>query len=110
MSGGVGIVVIIFGVVWTVIAGALFPPMAIFGVLWTFIAIIITVYNFKNAKSKNRYSEFDIVDSDAETDPLNERFGGDKPERKHDGGFCPYCGEKAERDHAFCAKCGKRLK
>ena len=114
MSGAVGIFMIGFGIVWTIIAGSAFPPMAIFGILWTGIAVVITVYNFKNATRKNRYSQFDIVDSEEEPDPLNGRFGKafekDSPE-KSDGEsrFCPYCGNAVEGDFEYCNKCGKKL-
>ena len=114
MSGAVGIFMIGFGVVWTIIAGAAFPPMALFGVLWTGIAITITVYNFKNATRKNRYSQFDIVDSNEEPDPLNERFGSNNtntktPKPDEDSNFCPYCGTAVEEDFEYCNKCGKKL-
>lgn len=114
MSGAVGIFMIGFGVVWTIIAGAAFPPMAIFGILWTGVAVTMTVYNFKNATGKNRYSQFDIVDSNEEPDPLNERFGDkkvsfdtEKPDT--DSNFCPYCGTAVDKDFEYCHKCGKKL-
>ncbi|MGN1095737.1 MAG: zinc-ribbon domain-containing protein, partial [Eubacteriales bacterium] len=72
----------------------------------------ITVYNFKNATSKNRYSSFDITDDKEEPDPLNERFGKNSAENeKHSDGlkFCPYCGAKVENGHQFCGECGKKL-
>ncbi len=103
MSGTVGIFMIGFGIIWTVIAGSLFPPMALFGILWTGIAVVITVYNFKNATNKNRYSTFDIVDGDEEPDPLNERYGNT------DAKFCPFCGEVVKDEYEYCHKCGKKL-
>lgn len=94
--------------------GAIFP---LFGVVFVIIAIALAVYNFKNATSKNRYSEFDIVDGQEEPDPLNERFGGETSEYNSMEGdpfegsdlFCPYCGTPAEGDYLYCKKCGKRL-
>ena len=116
MSGVVGIFMIGFGVVWTVIAGALFPLMAIFGILWTAIAASITVYNFKNATGKNRYSSYDIVDSHEEPDPLNERYGAtqtqssnDSQKVDEDSNFCPYCGTAVSPEFEYCNKCGKKL-
>ena len=89
--------------------------MGIFGLIFVAIAIINTVYNFKNAKSKNRYSQYDITDEGEEPDPFNERFGGNGFERwsaedeTPDSRFCPDCGAKAKEDFEFCNKCGKRL-
>ncbi|MBR6767010.1 MAG: zinc ribbon domain-containing protein [Clostridia bacterium] len=92
--------------------GTIFP---LFGVVFVIIAIVIAVYNFRNATSKNRYSEFDIVDGNEEPDPMNERFGSsDTGSRYNEAGsddalFCPYCGTPAEDDYMYCKKCGKRL-
>ena len=93
--------------------GTIFP---LFGVVFVIIAIAIAVYNFKNASSKNRYSEFDIVDGTEESDPLNDRFGNTREDgfeegRSFEGSdlFCPYCGTPAEGDYMYCKKCGKRL-
>ena len=73
------------------------------------------VYNYRNATSENRYSEFDITDENEEPDPLNERYGANKSAGSgdanavHGGGFCPYCGTKAEEGYEYCRKCGKKL-
>lgn len=115
ISGVIGIFMVCFGIFWTVMAAQAFPFMAVFGILWTGIAISITVYNFKNAKSKNRYSQYDITDENEEPDPFNERFGKNTFERwtaeeeVQGSRFCPYCGAKAKEDFEFCNKCGKRL-
>ena len=52
MGGVVGIFMIGFGILWTVIAAQASGIFAIFGVLWTCVAIAMTVYNFKNATGK----------------------------------------------------------
>mgnify|MGYP001701851856 CR=1 FL=1 len=65
------------------------------------------IYNFRNAKGENRYSAFDIVDSDEEDDPLNRRYGA-RHEDAADS-YCPYCGAPAEEGFAFCRRCGKKL-
>lgn len=111
MSGIVGIVMICFGIFWTIIAGSFAPFMAVFGILWTAIAVITTVYNFKNATGKNRYSSFDITDSDEEPDPLNERFGNniETDTEENESEYCPYCGTKVQGNFRFCNKCGKEL-
>ena len=114
MSGAVGILMMCFGIGWTVIAAFAFWPMAIFGLIWTGIVAVSTIYNFKNATGKNRYSQFDIVNSNEEPDPLNERFGDkkvsldtEKPDT--DSNFCPYCGTAVDKDFEYCNKCGKKL-
>ena len=113
MGGVVGIVMICFGILWTVLTAQAFGPFAIFGVLWTCLAIAITVYNFKNATNKNRYSSFDIVDDNEEPDPLNQRFGNNHPDdpikSEPENKFCPYCGTPVGGDFEFCNNCGKRL-
>lgn len=111
MSGLVGIFMICFGVLWTVMAALANPFFALFGVLWTGIAVVMTVHNFKNATGKNRTSSFDIVDASAEPDPFEERFGRGAAEERAVGErrFCPYCGAETEADFKFCQSCGKKL-
>lgn len=114
MSGIVSIAMAVFGVLWTVGAASLGGGfIALFGVVFIVIAVVNAVYNFKNATNKNRYSSFDIVDGNEETDPLNERYGGENEYRSFEGGsaseFCPYCGADVESDYVFCNKCGKKL-
>ncbi len=113
MSGIVGIFMIGFGILWTVLAAQASGIFALFGVLWTGIAVVITVYNFKNATNKNRYSEFDITDSNEEPDPLNERFGISQTTVQKNNGrdskFCPYCGTPVGADFEYCNNCGKKL-
>ena len=111
MGGVVGCVMIVIGIAWTALAAQAHWIMAVFGICWTAVAVINTVYNFKNAKSRNRYSAYDIVDGTEEPDPLNERFGGTQAEAKPgtDCRFCPYCGKAVEREFDFCPGCGKKL-
>ena len=117
ISGFTGLFMIAFGIVWTIMAGKASPMFALFGVFWTGIAIVTTIYNFKNATGKKRYSSFDITDSTEEADPLNEYFGEDmKSESRSEDyaydehRYCPYCGAKVENDHRFCSHCGKELR
>ena len=132
MGGIVCIAVAVFGVLWTIGASsmsssfggigtfhdpafgvgidAIFP---LFGVVFIIIAVVSAVYNFKNATGKKRFSEYDIMDSSEEPDPLNERFGDPasvdhKSVPKADA-FCPYCGTQVEEDYFFCNSCGKKL-
>ncbi|MBQ8448922.1 MAG: zinc-ribbon domain-containing protein [Clostridia bacterium] len=108
-----GIIMSLFGLGWTISAasmGAFF--MVPFGILFIVMAIAITVYNYKNATGKNRYSTFDIVEDGEEEDPLNARFGEKREsEENKEGGkkFCPYCGEKTDETHKFCSNCGSKL-
>lgn len=113
MGGVVGIFMIGFGILWTVIAAQASGIFALFGVLWTGVAVAMTVYNFKNATGKNRYSAFDITDSEEEPDPLNQRFGASQsaPQQKNDtdNKFCPYCGTQVAEDFEYCNHCGRKL-
>lgn len=113
MGGVVGIFMIGFGILWTVMAAQASGIFALFGVLWTGIAIVMTLYHFKNATAKNRYSAFDITDATEEPDPFNERFGNTKESSKEkdnaDNKFCPYCGNPVKDNFEFCNSCGKKL-
>lgn len=113
MMGGIaGIFMIIIGIGWTVVASQLHWLMALFGLCWTGIAVSNTIYNFKNAKGKNRYSTYDIVDGFEEPDPLNQRYGNTAAPDQQPGTssrFCPYCGKEANPDFYFCPGCGKQL-
>jgi len=82
-----GIIGVVFGIFWTIIAFTIthdvpFPLVKIFfplfGVLFVIFGIINVMYNARNATSKNRFSEFDITSHDAEPDPFNEKFGSGK--------------------------------
>lgn len=135
MSGIGSIFAALFGVFWTIMAlniGGGF--MAIFGIIFIAMAVTQAVYNFKNATGENRYSTYDIVDENEETDPFNERFGkqdnykeyeessSDRSDYSVDDSdrvdyrstsvnsrFCPYCGTPVEDDYEYCNKCGKKL-
>ena len=111
MGGFVGIIMIGFGILWTLIASQASGIFAIFGILWTCVAIAMTVYNFKNTTGKNRYSVYDITDENEELDPLNVRFGnsGMNMQNDADNKFCPYCGTPVAGDFEFCNNCGKKL-
>ncbi len=108
MGGAMGIIIAVFGVIWTVSALSLGGgPFALFGVVFVIAAVCIAVYNFKNATGKNRYSSFDIVDDDEEPDPLNERFGAERAEKEKN--FCKNCGAPIGKDHKFCENCGEKI-
>lgn len=112
MGAAASIFGVIFGIIWTIAAISMGAPFffPLFGLAFIGMGIYNAVYNYKNATSKNRYSEYDITDEDEEPDPLNVRYGQSSgPAAEYGGGFCPYCGAKAQGDFAFCPKCGKRL-
>lgn len=116
MGGLMGIAVAVFGVFWTIIALSMGAgPIALFGVIFVIIAVMQTVYHFKNATGKNRYSQFDITDDSEEPDPLNQRFGNRSsadrttPTDSKSTAFCPYCGNSVAEDYEFCPKCGEKL-
>lgn len=119
MMGGIGsVAAVLFGVIWTFAAASMGAPFffPLFGLVFIGVGIANAVYSFKNATGDNRYSEFDIVDSGEEPDPLNERFGSrtasepdGKPGEPGEFTYCPYCGAKLGEGFAFCGKCGKAL-
>ena len=74
LSGVIGIIMVLFGIFWTLMASDFGGIMMVFGVLWTLIALVITIFNIKNGTAKKRYSMYDITDDKEEADPLNERF------------------------------------
>lgn len=111
MSGVACIFMALFGVGWTVLAASMAPFMAFFGVIFIAIAVVMAVYNLKNARSKNRYSAFDITEHGEEPDPLNEQYGERRevPSAGEASAYCPYCGTPAKEGYKFCASCGKEL-
>lgn len=113
------VVAIIFGIFWTIMAASMGAPVffPIFGVIFILLGVVQAVYHFKNATGKERFSEFDIVDSQEEPDPLERRFSQERepweePPQQEDAAqvaYCPYCGAKAEPGFVYCAKCGRKL-
>ncbi len=113
MNGIGGIFMIGFGILWTVIAARSSMIFALFGVFWTGMAVVNTVYNFKNATGENRYSAFDITDGGEESAPLNEHFGmqqnTEPSQNAAENKFCPYCGVGVDGDFEYCNSCGRKL-
>jgi len=121
------IIAMIFGVFWTIMAisvttnspfgivGIIFP---FFGVMFIIIGGVQAVYNFKNATGKNRYSIFDITDSEEERDPsdkwiknevINEGEKEGPRDSKSEVYYCPYCGVQIKSEYMYCPKCGKAI-
>lgn len=112
MGGVMSILIGLFGVGWTIAAASNGGGIvALFGIIFIVAAIMQAVYHFKNATSKNRYSDFDITDSGEETDPFNERFGSSQShaDTEQEHRFCPYCGTPVGEGYEFCSRCGKKL-
>lgn len=119
MGAMVSVIAVVFGIFWTIMAASLGAPIffPLFGVLFIIMGIVQAIYNFKNATGENRYSEFDIVDSGEEPDPLAQRMGLEREDAEKrledsecgDFRFCPYCGARLGSGFTFCGKCGKRL-
>lgn len=115
--GGIGSAVgVLFGIVWTLAAAQMGAPFffVLFGILFVLMGAAQAVYHFRNASGENRYSEFDIVDSEDEPDPFDprSRSSSEQPEEPRTAArsrFCPYCGAKADGDFEFCNQCGKKL-
>lgn len=112
MSGFSGIIAVIFSIFWTVTAFSMGAPIMfpVIGVCFIVMTVVVTIYNFKNARGKNRYSSFDIVDGDEEPDPLNGKYNVIDKSNVKNTNFCPYCGTPVKDDHNFCENCGARLK
>lgn len=119
------IFVVIFGVIWTILAfsmtaglgliGLLFP---LFGVCFVGFGIYDAYLAYQNAHGEDRMSLFDIVDSNEEPDPWSPDYEQRKAQsdreaitdpEKLEANFCPYCGKAVEPEHNFCKYCGKPL-
>ena len=124
LMGGIGgIVVAVFGVIWTVGAMSMGAPpiFALFGLVFVGMAIAGVVYNLYNATSRNRMSTFDVTTEREEADPIADALGHggasrqsppstpSKGPRKFPGDHCPFCGAKVAADFDYCPKCGKDI-
>ena len=121
MSGFMGIVVIIGGIIWTGVASSMGAPsfFIAFGVLFVIMAIAMVIYNFYNATQPNRMSIFDITRAGEEPDPLN-KWAESNPSssvpssepsvnpRKYEG-ISVLCGALVEDNFDYCPNCGKDI-
>jgi hypothetical protein len=86
----------------------------VFSVAFIIMAIVLAVYNFKNATRQNRLSTIDITEPGEEPDPLNLKYGKIKTSSQpvmdnSQNSFCPYCGTRVNADFEFCRSCGRKL-
>jgi hypothetical protein len=96
------------------IIATIFP---LFGVLFVIAGIASAVYNYKNARGRDRFSIIDIVDKQEEGDQadawIKQEPGQEAPAKEsppHPAGkFCTECGQRLEGNFAFCPGCGKNL-
>lgn len=134
LMGAVGGVVSIFAllIILSLIAKSGAPKeFLMFGGLMLVMAVIGVIYNLVNATTKNRMSHLDITTPDEESDLIARAMGHDqsrkkssdwrvtqerkipenenKPKRKFEGGFCPFCGQPLEENFDFCPGCGKDI-
>lgn len=100
LSGMIGIVMICFGVFWTIMAGTIFFPMAIFGILWTAVAVMITVNNFKKEKSTERPRQ---------PEEPRQNYRVPEPETTPKEMRCPYCGAPITRESKKCEYCDTKF-
>ena len=118
--GGVigGVVAAVFGVFWTTTAAQMrAPPFFVgFGFVFILLALGGAIYNFYNATSRNRFSEWDITGPHEERDPLDISSPSHVSEAaepsagKPSDSFCPSCGRAVQSTFAYCPKCGKPLR
>ena len=124
LGGVIGsFIAIVFGIVWTVMVKSMTAPFEnmsmfggfgnffwIFGVVFIAVGVVSLILNLYNTFAKNRMSVLDITEDGEEPDPLGARFGTEgTPRSGTGGGFCPYCGAKAQEGFSFCRSCGRRL-
>ncbi len=81
------------------------------------IAISGLIYNIYNAFERNRFSQYDLVTSGQEPDPLAGALGYENPAasgqservRRFPGNHCPFCGAQAPETVDLCPSCGKDI-
>ena len=95
LTGIMGIFMIGFGIVWTVLASRINLYAAFFGILWTGMAVAVTIYNLKNATGKNRYSAFD------KSRMTQTKYGRPKTDSVHTAEF------RSERNSDIAIAAGK---
>ena len=89
----------------------------LFMVVFCTIAISGLIYNVYNAFERNRFSQYDLVPSAQEPDPLAGALGYENPaasrqpasRRRFPGNHCPFCGAQAAETVDFCPSCGKDI-
>jgi len=117
----VGVVILAFGVFFTLHARSMGAPgfFLAFGVLFVCVAAAMVVYHLYNATQKRRMSALDITTGTEEPDPIATALGHTEPQqpsadkagkpRRFEGDFCPYCGARVSDEFDYCPKCGKDI-
>lgn len=104
---------IVFGLIWTVAAGAMTAGFGVIGLVFPLFGLAFVgmgVYNLmyhgKNAQADvhERDSLIEIVDSDDYQEDLTA-----PPAEGEEAAYCPWCGEKIKTGFLYCPKCGKKL-
>jgi hypothetical protein len=109
-----GVIGAIFGVLWTIFAIVLtadapFPIVKIifplFGVVFIVASIGVAIYHGHNATQPNRFSEFDVVPTETEPEPVfrsSTQTGSERVAEK----YCTHCGAEMREQDKFCSACG----
>ena len=112
MMGAVGsICAVVFGLIWTAMASQISLVFSLFGVVFVILGIVQFIYNLHNARSDNRFSEFEITEDGEEHDPLDRKHGMSSTSTPREGAvhYCPYCGKELKEDYNYCPQCGRKL-
>lgn len=97
----VGILMVCFGIFWTVMAAGFAPFMAVFGIIWTAIAGITTYNSYKNAKARSENQNH------SDESYYYDEIKPEEPELKELR--CPYCGAPVQKNQTKCEYCGSEF-
>ena len=118
------IFVVVFGIIWTILAASICAGAGIIGILFPLFGVCFVgfgIYDayiaYQNAHGEDRMSLYDIVDGNEEPDPFAPDYEQRKAQQRisaevaktEEALFCPYCGKAVEPEHNFCKYCGKPL-
>src|SRR5262245_23173102 len=88
------------------------PYKILFMVVFCFIAFSGAFYRLYNVTQRNRFSNYELVQSAQEPDPFARALGYETtpaPRRRFPGEHCPFCGASAPRTVDLCPSCGKDI-
>jgi membrane protein implicated in regulation of membrane protease activity len=77
MGGVGGLLMVGFAALWTGLCVSLGAPIwfSLFGVLFGVFGLVVAIFSFWAATTKDRPDLFDVTTDREEPDPLNRRFG-----------------------------------